>query len=94
VASSFRPSKYEWEAAADWQEEPVISQSSSFKNSQYNTAHHNNPHFQPEEWTPDSEEPEKGSRRKKSSSSGVLSSSISQPSSLALPMYVKYVPPS
>lgn len=67
AASSFRPSKYEWEAAADWQEGPVVFQTSTFKNSHYNTAHYNNPHFQPEEWTPDSEEPEKGAVRKRSS---------------------------
>jgi ubiquitin thioesterase protein OTUB1 len=53
---SFRPSKYEWEAAADWQEGPVVFQTSTFKNSHYNTAHYNNPNFQPEEWTPESEE--------------------------------------
>ncbi|PMD57607.1 cysteine proteinase [Hyaloscypha bicolor E] len=56
ATSSFRPSKYEWEAAADWQE-PVVFQTSTFKNSHYNTAHYNNPNFQPEEWTPESEEP-------------------------------------
>jgi ubiquitin thioesterase protein OTUB1 len=55
ATSSFRPSKYEWEAAADWQE-PIVFQTSTFKNSHYNTAHYNNPNFQPEEWTPDSEE--------------------------------------
>lgn len=52
--TSFRPSKYEWEAAA--QEGPVIFQTSTFKNSHYNPAHYNNPNFQPEEWTPESEE--------------------------------------
>jgi ubiquitin thioesterase protein OTUB1 len=56
ATSSFRPSKYEWEAAADWQE-PVVFQTSTFKNSHYNTAHYNNPNFQPEEWSPESEEP-------------------------------------
>jgi len=63
---SFRPSKYEWEAAADWQE-PVIFQTSTFRNSHYNTAHYNNPNFQPEEWTPECEEIEKsgGGGRKK-----------------------------
>lgn len=55
--TSFRPSIYEWEAAADWQEGPVVFQTSTFKNSHYNTAHYNNPNFQPEEWTPESEEP-------------------------------------
>ena len=54
ATSSFRPSKYEWEAAADWQE-PVF-QTATFKNSHYNTAHFNNPNFQPEEWTPEMEE--------------------------------------
>jgi ubiquitin thioesterase protein OTUB1 len=53
-ATTFRPSKYEWEAAA--QNEPVIFQTSTFRNSHYNTAHYNNPNFQPEEWTPESEE--------------------------------------
>jgi ubiquitin thioesterase protein OTUB1 len=65
-ASSFRPSKYEWEAAAEWQEGPVVFQTSTFKNSHYNTAHYNNPNFQPEEWSPESEEPESGKGRKKS----------------------------
>lgn len=55
ASSSFRPSKYEWEAAADWQE-PVVFQTSTFKNSHYNTAHYNNPNFQPEEWSPECEE--------------------------------------
>lgn len=64
-ASSFRPSKYEWEAAAEWGETPVVFQTSTFKNSHYNVAHYNNPNFQPEEWTPESEEPPTG--RKKSS---------------------------
>lgn len=63
-ASSFRPSKYEYEAAADWQE-PMVFQTSTFKNSHYNTAHYNNPNFQPEAWTPDSEDPPPS--RKKSS---------------------------
>jgi ubiquitin thioesterase protein OTUB1 len=54
--SSFRPSKYEWEAAADWQEGPVVFQTSTFKNSHYNTAHYNNPNFQPEEWSPECDE--------------------------------------
>lgn len=63
TTSSFRPSKYEYTAAAEWQE-PVVFQTSSFKNSHFNTAHYNNPHFQPEEWNPDSEEQ---SARKKSS---------------------------
>jgi ubiquitin thioesterase protein OTUB1 len=65
-ASSFRPSKYEWAAAADWQEGPVVFQTSTFKNSHYNTAHYNNPNFQPEEWTPESEEAEKSAGRKRS----------------------------
>ncbi|KAH6724785.1 peptidase C65 Otubain-domain-containing protein [Leptodontidium sp. 2 PMI_412] len=58
-SSQFRPSRYEWEAAAatDWQESPVVFQTSTFKNSHYNTAHYNNPNFQPEEWTPESEDP-------------------------------------
>lgn len=64
-ASSFRPSKYEWEAAAEWGEGPVMFQTSTFKNSHYNVAHYNNPNFQPEEWTPESEEPP--TVRKKSS---------------------------
>jgi len=52
--STFRPSKYEWEAAADWQEVTVPTfQTSTFKNSHYNTAHYNNPNFQPEEWIPE-----------------------------------------
>ena len=63
--SSFRPSKYEWEAIADWQEGPVTFQTSTFKNSHYNTAHYNNPNFQPEEWSPECEEAI-GSGRKKS----------------------------
>lgn len=62
--SSFRPSKYEWEAIADWQEGPVTFQTSTFKNSHYNTAHYNNPNFQPEEWSPDSEEAVGGGRKK------------------------------
>lgn len=55
-SSSFRPSKYEWAAAADWQEGPVVLHTPTFKNSHYNTAHYNNPNFQPEEWNPDCEE--------------------------------------
>lgn len=55
TTSSFRPSKYEYTAAAERQE-PVIFQTSSFKNSHFNTAHYNNPHFQPEEWNPASED--------------------------------------
>ncbi|KAJ5040280.1 uncharacterized protein L3040_005938 [Drepanopeziza brunnea f. sp. 'multigermtubi'] len=54
--TSFRPSKYELESAADWEEGPVVFQTSTFKNSHYNTAHYNNPNFQPEEWTPECEE--------------------------------------
>ncbi|KAI6711622.1 hypothetical protein JHW43_005834 [Diplocarpon mali] len=54
--TSFRPSVYEFQAVADWQEGPVVFQTSTFKNSHYNTAHYNNPNFQPEEWTPESEE--------------------------------------
>jgi ubiquitin thioesterase protein OTUB1 len=70
-ASSFRPSKYEWEAAAGFQE-PMNFQSSTFKNSHYNTAHYNNPNFQPEAWTPESDDPpvtrkDPPSNRKKSS---------------------------
>jgi ubiquitin thioesterase protein OTUB1 len=64
-SSSFRPSKYEWEAAADWQE-PIIFQTSTFKNSHYNVAHYNNPNFQPLEWDPDCEEAISGIGRKKS----------------------------
>ncbi|KAH8601589.1 peptidase C65 Otubain-domain-containing protein [Bisporella sp. PMI_857] len=64
--SSFRPSKYEWEAIADWQEGPVTFQTSTFKNSHYNTAHYNNPNFQPEEWSPDCEEAVSISGRKRS----------------------------
>ncbi|KAG9228885.1 peptidase C65 Otubain-domain-containing protein [Amylocarpus encephaloides] len=57
AASTFRPSKYEWEAAADWGSDgPVQFLTSTFKNSHYNTAHYNNPNFQPEEWTPDMDE--------------------------------------
>ncbi|RDL36119.1 Cysteine proteinase [Venustampulla echinocandica] len=57
AGSYFRPSKYEWEAAADRaQEGPVQFLTSTFKNSHYNTAHYNNPNFQPEEWNPDGEE--------------------------------------
>jgi len=62
--SSFRPSKYEWEAIADWQEGPVTFQTSTFKNSHYNTAHYNNPNFQPEEWSPDYEEAIGGGRKR------------------------------
>lgn len=62
-ASSFRPSKYEWEAAAEWGEGPVVFQTSTFKNSHYNVAHYNNPNFQPEEWTPESEDPPTGRKR-------------------------------
>jgi len=62
-ATTFRPSKYEWEAAA--QEGPIIFQTSTFRNSHYHTAHYNNPNFQPEEWTPESEEAP--TSRKKSS---------------------------
>lgn len=63
MSASFRPSKYEWEAAADWQDSPTF-QTNTFKNSHYNVAHFNNPNFQPEEWTPESDEPP---ARKKSS---------------------------
>jgi ubiquitin thioesterase protein OTUB1 len=57
ASSSFRPSKYEWEAAADWAHEgPVQFLTSTFKNSHYNTAHYNNPNFQPEEWSPEADE--------------------------------------
>ncbi|CZR67602.1 uncharacterized protein PAC_17501 [Phialocephala subalpina] len=37
-APSFRPIKYEWEDAPDW-DEPVVFQTSTFKNSHYNVAH-------------------------------------------------------
>jgi ubiquitin thioesterase protein OTUB1 len=53
--TSFRPSVYEFTAAAE--HEPVVFQTNTFKNSHYNTAHYNNPNFQPEEWTPDCEDP-------------------------------------
>jgi ubiquitin thioesterase protein OTUB1 len=66
TTSSFRPSKYEWEAAADWQDTPTPTfQTSTFKNSHYNTAHYNNPNFQPEEWSPECEEMV-GSRKRSS----------------------------
>ncbi|TVY73153.1 Ubiquitin thioesterase otubain-like [Lachnellula suecica] len=66
AGSSFRPSKYEFQSAADWaQEGPVQFQTSTFKNSHYNTAHYNNPNFQPEEWSPEAEEQQM--TRKKSS---------------------------
>lgn len=65
AGSSFRPSKYEWEAAADWaQEGPVQFQTSTFKNSHYNTAHYNNPNFQPEEWSPEAEEQQMSTRKR------------------------------
>lgn len=64
ASSSFRPSKYEWEAAADWQEPPIVFQTSTFKNSHYNKAHYNNPCFQPEEWNPECEEVTVGGRKK------------------------------
>lgn len=64
--NSFRPSHYQYAAAAtDWHE-PVLCQTSTFKNSHFNTAHYLNPDFQPEEWTPDSEEAAVGSARTKS----------------------------
>ena len=63
TTSSFRPSKYEY-TATEWHE-PVVFQTSSFKNSHFNPAHYNNPNFQPEEWNPDSDEQP---TRKKSSS--------------------------
>lgn len=53
--SSFRPSKYEWAAASDWQAHGT-SQSPTFKNSHYNTAHFNNINFQPEQWVPEFED--------------------------------------
>lgn len=65
AGSSFRPSKYEWEA--DWlQEGPVQFQTSTFKNSHYNTAHYNNPNFQPEEWSPEAEEQQLSTRKRSS----------------------------
>ncbi|KAH8802911.1 peptidase C65 Otubain-domain-containing protein [Xylogone sp. PMI_703] len=70
-ASSFRPSIYEWEAAANYEEDPAPAlMTSTFRNSHYNTAHYNNPNFQPEEWTPDSDEylVAVNGRRKKSTS--------------------------
>jgi ubiquitin thioesterase protein OTUB1 len=67
AGSSFRPSKYEWEAAADWaQEGPVQFQTNTFKNSHYNTAHYNNPNFQPEEWSPEAEEQQMTTRKRSS----------------------------
>jgi len=64
---TFRPSKYEWEAAAEWQEPPAPTfTTSTFKNSHYNTAHYQNPNFHPEEWTPDMDETVHTSHRKKS----------------------------
>ncbi|TAQ83257.1 Ubiquitinyl hydrolase 1 [Chlorociboria aeruginascens] len=61
ASSSFRPSKYNWEAAAEWQEQTPSFQTSTFRNSHYNTAHYNNPNFQPEEWCPDADEGWSGS---------------------------------
>ena len=67
TGGTFRPSKYEWEAAADWQEPPTPTfTTSTFKNSHYNTAHYQNPNFHPEEWTPDMDETIHPSHRKKS----------------------------
>ncbi|KAF4625345.1 hypothetical protein G7Y89_g12820 [Cudoniella acicularis] len=64
AGSSFRPSKYEWRAAADWaQEGPVQFLTSTFKNSHYNTAHYNNPNFQPEEWSPEADEQQNPRKR-------------------------------
>ncbi|RDW77641.1 hypothetical protein BP6252_05694 [Coleophoma cylindrospora] len=54
--TSFRPSKYNWEAASEWQDTPTF-QTNTFKNSHYNTAHYNNSNFQPEQWSPENEEP-------------------------------------
>lgn len=65
-SSSFRPSKYEWVAASDWQESQLALQSPTFKNSHYNTAHFNNANFQPEQWIPDLDDSHHS--RKKSSS--------------------------
>jgi ubiquitin thioesterase protein OTUB1 len=55
TTSSFRPSRWEWEAkaAGDWQDISAALQTSTFKNSHYNRAHFNNPNFQPEEWNPE-----------------------------------------
>lgn len=64
VTSSFRPSRYNWEAASEWQDTPTF-QTNTFKHSHYNTAHYNNSNFQPEQWSPENEEPP--SARKKSS---------------------------
>lgn len=59
--STFRPSKYEWEAAV--QEGPVILQTSTFRNSHFNPAHYSNANFQPEEWAPESEHAPSGRKR-------------------------------
>jgi hypothetical protein len=49
IQESYVPSKHEWEAW-DWQKEPVVFQTSTFKNSHYHPAHYNNQNFQPQEW--------------------------------------------
>ena len=54
--NSFRPSHYQYQASANERHEPVICQTTTFKNSHFNTAHYLNPDFQPEEWTPENEE--------------------------------------
>jgi hypothetical protein len=75
ATSSFRPSKYEWEPAPDWQE-PVIFQTLKFANSHYNIAHYNNPNFQPEEWTPEFEDvKQRAGKGSRSAEEQILSSS-------------------
>lgn len=54
--NSFRPSHYQYQANANERHEPVVCQTTTFKNSHFNTAHYLNPDFQPEEWTPEGEE--------------------------------------
>ncbi|KAL3420468.1 ubiquitin thiolesterase [Phlyctema vagabunda] len=54
--SSFRPSKYNYEAAGEWPDSAPTLQTNAFKNSHFNTAHYNNQNFQPEQWTPECEE--------------------------------------
>jgi hypothetical protein len=56
AGSSFRLSKYEWDAAPDRFHPPIRFLTSTFKNSHYNSAHYSNPNFQPERWDPGSEE--------------------------------------
>jgi ubiquitin thioesterase protein OTUB1 len=65
TSSNFRPSQYNYNVPAEWHE-PVVCQTSTFKNSHFNTAHYLNPDFQPEEWTPESEEAFVSGRKKSS----------------------------